>query len=162
MEKKLYQIFLLLEKKYPWVTPHLLFHYNHIPQHINNPLLGDFGIFKSGMLFLRNIDKFEILPPKDFTTNSILSQVDVEEYVIPNMSNLTKKDVKNFDPIQILVWKGKPREIIDGVHRIQIAQKLNTKIKAIQFKSHSYNNHPSNKEIIRLANEVYTEVNSSK
>jgi len=162
MGEKLYKIFKLLEEKYPWVTPFLLFYYNHIPLHLNNPQLGNFEIFKNAILFLRNIDKFKIIPPKEYTTEFILNDIHLEEYNIPNLSNLTKKDVQNFEPIQFIVWKDKVMGLTDGAHRVQIAHALNVKIKAVQFKSHSYNSHPNNKEIIRLANEIYTEVNSNK
>ena len=157
MKELFNEIFYLLEEKYPWSTPYLIFHYNQFPKHLNNPLIGNFTVFKNLIFFLRNIDKFTIEKPQLYNPKDLLKYYDVGDFDIPNFNYITSDHISSFTPIQISTWKGKVNYILDGRHRTLIASKLNTPIKAIEYKSHSYNYHPNNTKIIKLANLIWNE-----
>lgn len=150
--KKLSKIYNLLEEIYPWATPYFLFHFNKFPKYIFNDLKYR-GEWKSGLLFLSNTDKFTIEKPK-YINPSILSKNKKFNFIIPNLDKLTKKDVNSFPPIQVFTWKGKIHGILDGMHRLYIANELKEPIKYIEYKSHSYNKHPNNIKIKKLAKEI--------
>lgn len=158
MYNRFTEIFYLLEEKYPWSVPYLLFHYNQFPKHLNNPNIGNFTVFKNLIFFLRNIDKFTIEKPKLFNTNYLLKSYKVGDFNIPNINSLTIDNVNSFTPIQVSTWKGKVNYILDGRHRTLIANKLNTQIMGIEYKSHTYNTHPNNNKIIKLANLIWDEI----
>ena len=155
MKELFNEIFYLLEEKHPWSTPYLIFNYNQFPKHLNNPLIGNFTVFKNLIFFLRNIDKFTIEKPQLYNPQDLLKCYNVGDFDIPNLKNITPSDVDLFTPIQISTWKGKVNYILDGRHRTLIASKLNTPIKAIEYKSHSYNSHPNNNKIMKLANLIW-------
>tara|TARA_R100000541_G_scaffold21594_2_gene31555 strand:- start:424 stop:945 length:522 start_codon:yes stop_codon:yes gene_type:complete len=157
--QKLSKIYNLLEEIYPWATPYLLFNFNTFPKHLLHFNLGYNQIWKPVMFYLCNVDKFTIEKPKLFDS-SIISEGKKFNFIIPNLNKLTKEDVKNFPPIQISTWKGKTNFIVDGMHRAYIAKELKEPIMCVEFKSHSYNNHPNNKKIIKLAKDIKNITNS--
>ena len=150
---KISQIYPLMEEKYPWATPYLLFNFNRIPSRLFQRNLYSNRIWKAGLLFLCNVDKFTLEKPKLFKPTKVTKDVKFN-FIIPNLKKLTKEDVNNFNPIQIVTWKGKVVRILDGMHRAYIANKLKEPIMCVEVKSHSYNNHPNNKKIIKLAKEL--------
>ena len=157
--QKLSKIYNLLEEIYPWASPYLLFSYNQVPKHLVYYNLGYNTIWKPVMFYLCNVDKFTIEKPKLFDSRIIFKDKKID-YIIPNLDKLKTKDIKNFPPIQISTWKGKTSFIIDGMHRAYIAKTLKEPIMCIEFKSHSYNNHPNNKKIIKLAKDIKNISNS--
>jgi len=151
--KKLSEIYNLLEEIYPWASPYLIFNYNQLPERLFHYDLRHKASWKAGMVFLNNIDKFTIEKPK-LMDPSLLSENFKFNFIIPNLNKLSKDDIKSFSPIQIVTWKGKTKRILDGMHRLYIAKELKEPIMCVEYKSHSYNNHPNNVKIKKIAKEI--------
>jgi len=151
--KKLSKIYNLLEEVYPWAAPYLIFNYNQLPVRLFHYDLRHKTTWKAGMIFINNTDKFTVEKPK-LMDSTLLAKNFRFNFIIPNLKKITKKDIKSFSPIQIVTWKGKVIRVLDGMHRLYIAKELKEPIMCVGYKSHSYNNHPNNAKIKKIAKEI--------
>ena len=129
------------------------------------------------ILFFRNIDKFKINQPKlidynqlDPTLNGKWGKLmdrfknedgdyfwnynDLNPYP-KHVNKISKKDIKNFNPIVVLKKHGKLNLVWDGNHRAFLAIKNKSKIPAVIVDYNKIDPHPNNKKMVELANEMF-------
>ncbi len=158
MNEELVKLYHLLVEKYPYAKKELIWNYNRLHNYIQHQTPTNFifkNVVKTTFLFLKNPDKFTISEPCSVNLKQLKDlKIPLMQH-IPNLHQITLKDLEQFNAVQLIGKKDKIIGIWDGSHRVTIYTALLAPIKSIIIKSHYYNEHPNNKEIKEIANSLY-------